>query len=83
VLAHAVAEARRRGAERLNDPRRPERGGLLRAQRRGADRRGAFRRGGRSAAAALRGQARSHGVTVTSCLTWGARFKRQAALGHR
>jgi GNAT superfamily N-acetyltransferase len=41
VLAHAVAEARRRGAERLNDPRRPERGGLLRAQRRGADRRGA------------------------------------------
>src|SRR3984893_6211873 len=42
LLAHAVAEGRRRGAERLTILADPKRGGLLRAQRRGADRRGAL-----------------------------------------
>ena len=59
LLAHAVAEARRLTAD---DPRRPERSGLLRAQRRGANRRSAVGRGARPLAAALRDQARFHRV---------------------
>ena len=38
LLAHAVAEARPRGAERLTILADPNAAGLLRAQRRGADR---------------------------------------------